>query len=60
MKAAIAELQAHGFAVTTRDVKVVDCGTDFAVVAHPDSSLVQVIQGEVDLFKPNQDGKAGV
>jgi hypothetical protein len=52
--------QAIGFTITTKEVLLVDLGTEFGVEATPDSGTsVHVIKGKVELFDPKVERKPG-
>lgn len=53
-------LHAHGFTITTKDVELVDLGTSFGMdVGEESGTAVYVFEGNVELFEPKSDRRAG-
>jgi hypothetical protein len=52
--------QAQGFTIRTREIELVDLGTEFAMeVAEDTGTAVHVIDGKVELFVPDQPADKG-
>jgi Concanavalin A-like lectin/glucanases superfamily/FecR protein len=51
--------QAHGFAIRSPSMNLIDRGTEFGMQVGGGKTEVHVFQGQVDVYEPGKDPKAG-